>query len=240
MVLVSLVAAALVAQLYLLLRDLDVAPRIALVTPALLAVLHPFLTYASAEIEPELFAAMLFVTAVRALRHGTRSSVRALAVASTCAGLIGIFTTRGWFLSLGLGVCVAVLAVAPRVVLVALGIEALVAAWGRLGWAAVAVLALPPALVTGLYAVEPSLGYDLAVDVQRTGYPGRLWAYVYEHWGVDPGLVFPSIVRPDASTPASLLVWCAIALAFVVLGAVLRPALRPGAARGSPGSSASD
>ena len=382
MVLVSLVAAALVAQLYLLLRDLDVAPRIALVATTLLAVLHPFLTYASAEVEPELFAALLFVTAVRALRHGTRSSPRALAIASACAGLIGIFTTRGWFLSLGLGLCVAVFAIAPRVdvvprvlagavpfaallllistvdclmfpfgdgsgrcyfmpsagyflirdqqtvlgagpqaglagllfdrtfglvshavvyvlafagvlplwrrarrghaaevavltisggllvayiadiaywwadgmpssrylvaplpllvALVALGIEALVSAWGRLGWTVVAVLTVPSVLITGFYAVEPSLGYDLAVDVQRTGYPGRFWTYVYEHWGIDPGLAFPSIVRPDASTLASVLVWCAIALGLVVLGAVLRPALRPEAARGSPASSASD
>ncbi|MDP9320001.1 MAG: hypothetical protein M3P16_02760, partial [Chloroflexota bacterium] len=118
MVLVSLVAAALVAQIYLLLRDLDVAPRIALVATALAALLHPLLTYASAEIEPELFAALLFVTAVRALRHGTRASPRALAIASTCAGLIGIFTTRGWFLSLGIGLCIAVFAVAARVDLV--------------------------------------------------------------------------------------------------------------------------
>ncbi len=381
MVLVSLVAAAIVAQLYLLLRDLDVVPRVALIASALVALLHPVLTYASAEIEPELFAALLFVVTVRALRHGTRSSPRTLAIASACAGLIGIFTTRGWFLSLGIGLCIAVFAVAPRAkvvrrvlagalpfaffvvlisyvdcrmfpfgdgstgcyfmpsagyflvrdqqtvlsagpqvgaagllfdrtfglishtllyalafagvvplwrrarrghgaevavlviagglliayisditywwadgmpnsrylvaplplfaVLVALGIEALVAAWDRVGWAVVALLAIPSAVITALYTVQPQLGYDLAVDVQRTGYPGQLWAYVYEHWGLDPGLLFPSLVRPDGSTPLSLVVWCAIALGLVVLGAVLRPARRPAAAPGSPASSAS-
>jgi hypothetical protein len=379
MVLVSLVAAVLVAQLYLLERDLGVAPRVALIAAALVALLHPFLTYASAEIEPELFAALLFVVAVRVLRHGTRSSPRALAIASACAGLIGIFTTRGWFLSLGIGLCIAVFALAPRenlvrrvlagalpfavfvllvsyvdcrmfpfadgsagcyfmpsagyflirdqqtvlsagsqvgaaglafdrtfglishtllyllafagavplwrrarrghgaeiavlviagglliayisdiaywwadgmpssrylvaplpllAVLVALGIEALVAAWGRVGWILIALLAIPSALIAGLYTVQPQLGYDLAVDVQRTGYPGQLWAYVYQHWGVDPGLLFPSLVQPDGSTPLSLVVWCAIALGLVGLGAVLRPALRPAAAPGSPAPS---
>jgi hypothetical protein len=381
MILVSLVGAVLVAELYLLLRDLAVAPRVALVATALVALLHPLLTYASAEIEPELFAAVLFIVAVRALRRGTRSSPRALALASACAGLIGIFTTRGWFLSLGIGLCIAVFALAPRAdvvrrvlaavlpfaafvllssyvdcrmfpfpaeaavqgcyfmpsagyflvrdqqtvlsagpqvgaagllfdrtfglishallyvlafagavplwrrarrghgaevavlviagglllayisdiaywwadempssrylvaplpllaVLLALGIEALIDAWGRIGWALVALLAIPSALVTGLYTVQPQLGYDLAVDVQLTGYPGRLWAYLYEHWGVDPGLLFPSLVRPDDPTPLLLVGWCAIGLGLVVLGAVLRPARRPEAAPGSPASS---
>src|SRR5947209_2514297 len=124
-------------------------------------------------------------------------------------------------------------------VLLGLSIEAIVGAWGSVGWAVVALMAIPSALVTALYTIQPVLGYDLAVDVQRTGYPGQLWAYVYEHWSVDPGLLFPSLVRPDASTPASLLIWCAIALGLVTLGALLRPVLRPGAARGSPASSAS-
>jgi len=364
MLLVSLVGAALVAQLFLLLRDLDVAPRVALVATALVALLHPVLTYASAEIEPELFAALLFVIAVRALRRGTRSSPRALALASACAGLIGIFTTRGWFLSLGIGLCIAVFALVPRAdlvrrllagaapfaflvllisyvdcrmfpfadgsgrcyfmpsagyflvrdqqtvlgsgpqvgaagllfdrtfglvshapiyllafggvvpfarrmrtrhaaelgtlalagvlllvyisdiaywwadempssryllaplpliaVLAALGIEALISAWGRIGWAVVALLAIPSAFVTALYTVQPDLGYDLAADVQRTGDPGRLWAYMSLHWGIDPGLLFPSLVRPDGSTPLTLVVWCAIALGLVGLGAIRR------------------
>ena len=115
----------------------------------------------------------------------------------------------------------------------------LLAAWGRVGWALVALLAIPSALVTGLYTVQPELGYDLAADVHRVGYPGQLWFYVYERWGVDPGLLFPSLVRPDGSTPLSLVVWIAIALGLVVLGAVLRPALRTVAAPGSPASSAS-
>ena len=122
-------------------------------------------------------------------------------------------------------------------VLLALGIETLVRAWGRLGWSRVTLLAIPSALVTALYTVQPVLGYDLAVDVQRTGYPGQLWAYVYEHWGVDPGLLFPSLVRPDASTPVTLAVWSLIALALVALGAALRPGLRTAAVRGSPAPS---
>jgi hypothetical protein len=122
-------------------------------------------------------------------------------------------------------------------VLVGLGIEALVAAWGRIGWALVAGLAIPSALIAGLYAVQPQLGYDLAADVQRTGYPGQLWTYVYEHWGTNPGLLFPSLVRPDGPTPPALVGWCAVGLALVILGAVARPGPRPAAAPGSPASS---
>jgi hypothetical protein len=302
-----------------------------------------------------------------------RSTPRALAVASTCAGLIGIFTTRGWFLAVGIGLCVAVFALGPRAdlvrraiagavpflalilltssvnclmfpfadgsgcyfmpsagyflirdqqtvlsagpqvgaagllfdrtfglishtplyllafvgvvplwrraraghaaevavlaiagllligyiadiaywwadwmpasrylvaplpllaVLVALGVEALVRAAPRAGWIVVAVLAVPSALVTALYTVQPDLGYDLAVDVQRTGYPGRLWTYVSEHWGVDPGGLFPSLVRPDAATPVLLAVWIATAVILIGLGAAQRRA------RGAPGSAA--
>ena len=381
MILVSLAGAALAAQLYLLMRDLAVAPPVALVATALVVLLHPFLTY-TAEIEPELFVALLFVVAVRALRHGTRASPRALALASACAGLIGIFTTRGWLLSLGLGVAIALFALSPRAgrvqrvvasalpfavlvlaisyvdclmfpfgdgsgrcwfipsagyylirdqqtvlsagpqvgavglfvdrvfglashvplyllafagvvplwrrfraghaaevgtlalpgllligyisdvaywyadgmppsrylvaplpllaAAVALGIEALVARGGRAGWIVVAVLAVPSAAVTALYAVLPGLGYDLAPDIVRTGYPGMLWSYLYEHWGVDPGLLFPSVLHPDGTTPALVAFWLAIALAFVAAGALARPALRRAAAAGSPASSASD
>jgi len=362
MLLVSLVAAGLVAQLYRLLRDLEIPARIALIATGLLAFTHPFLTYASAEIEPELFAALLLVVAVRALRSGMRTSPRGLAVASACAGLIGIFTTRGWFLALGLGVVIAVFAIGPRVhparrviagalpflallvaiswtnclmfpfadgsggcyfmpsagyflirdqqtvlssglqvgaagllldrtfglvshaplyllafagiapyvrrwrrghgaelgallipgglliayiadiaywwadgmpasrylvaplplvvVLVGLGIEALVDRWRAIGWAIVAVLAVPTAAVTALYTLLPGLGYDLAVDVQRTGSPGQLWMYVAEHWRVDAGSWWPSLVRPDGGTVALVGVWLALGAGLALAGAL--------------------
>ena len=381
MALVSLAGAALVTQLYLLLRDLAVAPRIALASTALVALLHPFLTY-TAEIEPELFAALLFAVAVRALRHGLGASPGALALASACAGLIGIFTTRGWPLSIGLGLAIALFVLTPRVdrvrrvaagalpfallvlaisyvdclmfpfgdgsgrcwfipsagyylirdqqtvlsggpqvgaaglfldrvfglvshvplyllafagvapswrrfraghaaelgtltlagllligyisdvaywyadgmppsrylvapipllaAAVALGIEALVARGGRAGWIVVAVLAVPSAAVTALYAVLPGLGYDLAPDIVRTGYPGMLWSYLYEHWGVDPGLLFPSVLHPDGATPALVALWLAIALAFAAGGALATRALPLAAAGLSPVSDASD
>lgn len=375
MLLVSLVAAALVAQLYLLLRDLAVRPGVAVAATALVAFTHPVLTYASAEIEPELFAALLFVIAVRALRSGRRASPRQLAIASACAGLIGIFTTRGWFLSLGLGLVIAAFALVPRVdrprrvlagalpfvalvlliswvdclmfpfgdgsgrcyfipsagyflirdqqtvlssglpvgaagllldrtfglvshapfyllafagivpfarrwraghgaelaalliagglligyiadiaywwadgmpasryllaplpllvVLVALGIEALVGRWPAVGWTFVTLLAVPAAVVTALYTLQPVLGYDLAVDVQRTGYPGQLWAYVSEHWSLDAGGWWPSLVHPDARTPALVGAWLAFGLVLAVAGAwagrsgPVRPAAGP-------------
>ncbi|HEX9494533.1 MAG TPA: hypothetical protein VGA38_02095 [Candidatus Limnocylindria bacterium] len=366
MVLVSIVGAALVAQLYLLFRDVDIAARIALVAAALVAFLHPVLTYASAEIEPELFAALLFIVAARALRYGLRSSPRALAFASACAGLIGIFTTRGWFLSLGLGLVIAVFALAPRVdvvrrvlagavpffalvllissvdclmfpfgdgsgrcyfmpsagyflirdqqvvlgggplvgaagllldrtfglvshapvyllafagigpfitrwrrghgaelaalllggglliayiadiaywwadgmpasrylvaplpllaVLVALGIEGLVGAWRGVGWLVVVLLTVPAAVVTALYTLLPVLGYDLALDVQRTGYPGQLWAYATEHWAVDVGSVWPSLVHPEGRSGVLVAVWLGVGVVFFVAGLRRPPA----------------
>jgi hypothetical protein len=108
-------------------------------------------------------------------------------------------------------------------VLLALGLEALVTGWGRAGWIVAALLALPSAAVTALYTLLPVLGYDLAVDVQRTGYPGQLWAYVSEHWGIDAGSWWPSLVHPDANTSVLVGGWLAIGAIFVAVGTRASP-----------------
>ncbi|MDP9245999.1 MAG: hypothetical protein M3O64_05030, partial [Chloroflexota bacterium] len=88
----------------------------------------------------------------------------------------------------------------------------------RWSWLLVLALLIPSAVVSFIFMITPAERYDLALDVIRTGYPGRLWVEfaTWFHWNA--GLVFPSIPRADSSALYLSLVWWAIALAFVVLG----------------------
>lgn len=87
MVLVSMLAGALVAELYHLVRGLEVARRIALLVTMLVALSRflTYATYAAAEIEPELFggAPVRHRGASAAVRHPVFAS--ALTIASACA-----------------------------------------------------------------------------------------------------------------------------------------------------------
>jgi hypothetical protein len=74
---------------------------------------HPFLTYTT-QIYPDLIAAVVFVTAVRLLRHGTAAPVRNLALASAYVGLLPWLTTRAWFVAIGLGLVLGYAALWPR------------------------------------------------------------------------------------------------------------------------------
>ncbi len=104
--LVSFAGAALAAQLYLLLRDLAFAPRIALLATAGTALLHPVFTYTS-QVYPEILAALAFVTAVRLMRRGSGTTVRDLALASAALGTLPWLTTRAWFTVIGAGLVLA-------------------------------------------------------------------------------------------------------------------------------------
>jgi len=104
--LVSIAGAALAAQLYLLLRDLAFAPRIALLATAGTALLHPIFTY-TAQVYPEILAALAFVTAVRLLRRGSGTTARDLALASAALGTLPWLTTRAWFTVIGAGLVLA-------------------------------------------------------------------------------------------------------------------------------------
>ena len=111
--LICLFGALLAAQLYLLLRDLAFDRRVALLAVAATVFVHPFLTYTT-QIYPDLIAAVMFVTVVRLIRHGTTTAVRNLALASAFVGTLPWLTTRGWFVAIGLGLVIAYSALWPR------------------------------------------------------------------------------------------------------------------------------
>src|SRR5260221_8030607 len=94
--LLCFVGSLLAVQLYLLLRDLAFDRRVAFLAVAAVAFTHPVLTY-TAEVYPELLAALAFVTAVRALRRGPLTTLGDLAVASVCVGTLPWLPTRAWF-----------------------------------------------------------------------------------------------------------------------------------------------
>ena len=104
--LISLAGAALAVQVYLLLRDLAFAPRLALLATAGTALLHPLLTY-TAQVYPEILAALAFVTAARLMRRGSGATARDLALASAALGTLPWLTTRAWPTVIGAGVVLA-------------------------------------------------------------------------------------------------------------------------------------
>jgi hypothetical protein len=111
--LICLFGALLAAQLYLLLRDLAFDRRVALLAVAATAFVHPFLTYTT-QIYPDLIAALMFVTVVRLIRHGTATPLRNLALAGAFVGTLPWLTTRSWFVAIGLGLVLAYAALWPR------------------------------------------------------------------------------------------------------------------------------
>lgn len=110
--LTCMVGAYLIAMLFLLMSELGLTPRVAVLTGGAAGMLHPIATYTT-QVSPELFAAALFATALYALRRGRSTSLRGFATASACMGLIGIFSTRAWFIALGVGLWIAYWALRP-------------------------------------------------------------------------------------------------------------------------------
>ncbi|HEV2249760.1 MAG TPA: hypothetical protein VGT60_04555 [Candidatus Limnocylindria bacterium] len=107
------VAGALLAvQVFLLLRDLAFDRRVALLATAAVVFTHPVLTY-TAEVYPELLAALALVTAVRALRRGPLATGGDLALASLAVGTLPWLTTRAWFAVIGVGLIIAYRAFRP-------------------------------------------------------------------------------------------------------------------------------
>lgn len=95
----SLLAALIVAQLYLLMRDLQVAHRPALLVTVIAGATHPLLSYTS-QVYPEMLAALLFLTAARLLGRDSRI---ALVLAGLLIGLLPWMHTRAGLIALGLG-----------------------------------------------------------------------------------------------------------------------------------------
>ena len=101
-----------------------------------------------------------------------------------------------------------------------------VGSWAAAGWSAYAVFS---------YAIEPTLGYDLATEVQATGTPGQWWRYVGRVLRPDPGSAFPSFVAIDGTSVALALVWLAIVALLVILGWRVGSSLGPGVLEASCG-----
>lgn len=112
LVLMCLAAAALVFQLYLLLRDLRFRPRVAFLAVATTTLAHPILTYTT-QIYPELLVALVFVTVARLVRAGPLTTPLQLALASALVGTLPLFSTRAWPIAVGLGLVVAYAALRP-------------------------------------------------------------------------------------------------------------------------------
>jgi hypothetical protein len=83
-----------------------------------------------------------------------------------------------------------------------------VTAWAAAAWSVYAVFS---------YAMEPTLGYDLATDI-RAGIGTRFWLYVGKVIRPDPGIAFPSLVLIDTKSMVVAVAWLAVAAALVVAG----------------------
>src|ERR1700694_2073263 len=199
LVLLCLLAALLAAQLYLLLRELAFDRRVALLAVAATVFVHPFLTYTT-QIYPDLIAALVFVTVVRLIRHGTVTPLRNLAVASAFVGTLPWLTTRAWFVVVGLGLVIAYAALWPRRDLVRRGLAAglpfaaLVLALCYLNWR-----------LFGLFM--PGAGYYLIRDQQEL--------LVFAPWNGLPGVFFDRAFGLIPRAPIYL-------LAFIGVAALLR------------------
>jgi hypothetical protein len=91
------------------------------------------------------------------------------------------------------------------------------------GWAIVLAAPLLPRVLAWLtvaasgavayvYAVLPNIRYDLALDIRASGSSGGLFSLLVRVTGVDPGVLFPSIVRLDPMSLGLAAGWIALAV----------------------------
>ncbi len=99
--------------------------------------------------------------------------------------------------------------------------DALPAVWRTAARAASWLALAGSAAVVYVFAVLPNTRYDLALDIRKTGSSGQLFELVRRSIGVDPGKLFPSLVRIDAASIALAIAWTAVAAALAVAGARL-------------------
>lgn len=198
--LMCVVGAALAAQLYLLLRDLRFAPRVALLATATTALVHPAITYTT-QIYPELLTALAFVTAVRVIRRGAASTAGQLALASALVGTLPWLSTRAWPIAVGVGAVVAYAALAPRRRDPRIRAVAARVAAGALPFAAfVLALAYVNWRTFGLFL--PSAGYFLIREQQPV--------LTYTAWIGGPGLLVDRVFGIVPRAPIYLLAFVGI------------------------------
>lgn len=99
--------------------------------------------------------------------------------------------------------------------------EALPGVWRTAARAASWLALAGSAAVVYVFAALPNTRYDLALDIRKTGSSGQLFELVRRSIGVDPGKLFPSLVRIDAASVALAIAWAAVAAALAVAGARL-------------------
>lgn len=164
LVLICLVGAALVAQLYQACRDLRITARPAFLATAAASLAHPILTYTT-QVYPELMAALALVVAARLLRDGRATSLARLAGASACVGVLPWLSTRAWLIAVGIGLVVAYCALRPLGASSAAARLWRIAAAGGPFAALLLGLCFVDYLMFGLFI--PSAGYYIIRDQQQ-------------------------------------------------------------------------
>ncbi|HKW78631.1 MAG TPA: hypothetical protein VJQ09_05975 [Candidatus Limnocylindria bacterium] len=112
------------------------------------------------------------------------------------------------------------------VVLLAAGIERLAslgrarAVAGPLAWG----LAAYSLSVAYVFAVDPSIRYDLALDIRASGYEGQLFEFLGRVIRPDPAILFPSLVQATAADLALGAAWLAL---VAVVAFASRARVRP-------------
>ncbi|MDE3103122.1 MAG: hypothetical protein KGJ98_12910, partial [Chloroflexota bacterium] len=96
--------------------------------------------------------------------------------------------------------------------------DGLPAAWRTLARAASWLALAASAGVVYVFGVLPNVRYDLALDILKTGSSGHFFELVRRSLGVDPGKLFPSLVRIDPAHVALAVIWTAIAIALAAIG----------------------
>ncbi|MGH2379067.1 MAG: hypothetical protein ACRDGT_11400, partial [Candidatus Limnocylindria bacterium] len=90
--------------------------------------------------------------------------------------------------------------------------------WGSALWWLAWATVIASSVVAYVYAIQPNVRYDLALDIQATGSSGSLFSFLDQRVGLDPGVWFPSLVRPDPLSIGLTVAWASFALALVWIG----------------------
>ena len=198
--LMCLVGALLVAQLFLLARDLGFRRDHAFLATALASFTHPVLTYTT-QVYPELATALVFTVVARLVRRGRSTTVRSLALASLLTALLPLLSTRAWLIAAPVALVIGLFGILAPVPPAERARRALAA--GGPFVAGIAGIALLNGAMFGVFL--PSAGYYLIRDQQQ------VLAYTPHVGGL--GLLFDRVFGLIGRAPLYL-------LAFLGVGAL--------------------
>jgi len=77
--------------------------------------------------------------------------------------------------------------------------------------------------VSVIMLASPALLYNLPERIQRRESSAQLWTFIRDRIGLDPGLLFPPVVRVDGATIAASAFWILALLALFAIGRLARP-----------------